>query len=246
LRATIFVIPGSHSSAAGRLMLERKRIPYRRVDLPPAASRIVLRALGFPGVTVPAVRLDGARIQGTRTLSRALDALVPDPPLFPRDPERRRAVERAEAWGDDVLQPVPRRLIWWALRRDHDGLGTFLEGPVLGLPPKLAVATAPPLAWAARRLNRVSDDSMRADLQALPGLLDRADKLVDEGVLDADEPNAATFQVATSVRLLMCFDDFRVALGRRPVGRVATRVVPEYPGRVGSVLPAELLGPLRA
>jgi glutathione S-transferase len=35
---------------------------------------------------------------------------VPEPPLFPADPDRRAAVEEAERWGERVLQPVPRQL----------------------------------------------------------------------------------------------------------------------------------------
>jgi glutathione S-transferase len=72
----------------------------------------MLRALGYPRITVPAPRLDGAKVQGTREIALALDAFRPEPPLFPTDPERRAAVEAAEAWGDEVLQPGPRRLIW--------------------------------------------------------------------------------------------------------------------------------------
>jgi glutathione S-transferase len=84
--------------------------------------------MGFPGKTVPAMRLAGAKVQGTRAIARALDALVPSPPLFPADPERRRAVEEAESWGDEVLQGVSRRLIWNALKHDRSTLATYLEG----------------------------------------------------------------------------------------------------------------------
>ena len=40
---------------------------------------VVLRALRFPRYTVPALVLDGRRIQGSREISRALD-LLGDPP----------------------------------------------------------------------------------------------------------------------------------------------------------------------
>ncbi len=113
--ATLFNIPGSHPTKAAALMLELKGIDYKRVDVVAVVTRALLPALGFPGGTVPALLLDGQHLQGTRRISRALDALRPDPPLFPRDPERRHAVERAELWGDEVLQPVPRRLAWGAL-----------------------------------------------------------------------------------------------------------------------------------
>lgn len=235
-RATLFVIPGSHPSMTARLMLELKGIDYRRIDLVPVVSRGVLRAARFPGVTVPALKIDGRRIQGSRAIARALDELRPDPPLLPSDPQRRAAVEEAERWGDEVLQPVARRLTWWAFGRDRSTMVTVLEGAKLGVPTSLAVWTAPPIISLAARLNRADDAAVRADLEALPGMLDRVDVLIDEGVLDGDLPNAADFQLATSVRLLMAFDDFRPAIEGRPLGRHALRIVPSFPGRIPSVL----------
>ena len=245
MRATLFVIPGSHPSMAGRLMLEHKGIDYRRIDLVPSVHRAVVRAAGFPGMTVPALRLDGQRLQGTRTISRALDALRPDPPLFPREPERRQAVERAEAWGDEVLQPVPRRLIWAVLKRHRPSIASFLEGSRLGIPTPLAVRSAAPVVALSARLNRVSDEQIRADLEALPGMLGRVDEWIELGVLGGPERNAADFQIATSVRLLMCLDDVRPVIEGRSAGRLATEVVPRFPGHAPRVLPPSWLEPLQ-
>ena len=244
--ATLFVIPGSHPSMAGRLMLERKGIEYRRVDLVPVIHKGVLRAAGFPGVTVPALRLDGQRLQGSRTIARALDALRPEPPLFPADPERREAVERAEAWGDEVLQPVPRRLSWAAFKRDRAPLGSFAEGARLGIPTELATRTSAPVVALAARLNRAGDEQVRSDLERLPAMLDRIDGWIEEGVLGGSEPNAADYQIATSVRLLSCFDDLRPALEGRPAERLARQLVPDFPGRVPPVFPPSWLEGLRA
>jgi glutathione S-transferase len=69
-----------------------------------------LRLFGFPRRTVPALRLDGRRVQGSRQISAALEQLSAEPPLFPRDPARRREVEEAERWGDELLQPAARRI----------------------------------------------------------------------------------------------------------------------------------------
>jgi glutathione S-transferase len=137
-KATLFAVPASHPSLAAELMLRQKGIDYRRVDLVAVVHRGVLRVLGFPGITVPALRLEGRRVQGTRAIAEALDALRPDPPLFPTDPEERRAVDEAEEWGDKVYQPVPRRLVWAALRRDRSTMATYLEGAKLGVPVPVA------------------------------------------------------------------------------------------------------------
>jgi glutathione S-transferase len=241
MRATIYGIPGSPPSMAGRLMLEHKGIGYRRRDLVAGVSRPILRLVGFEGITVPAIKLDGERLQGTTTISRALDALVPEPPLFPPDPERRAAVERAEAWGDEVLQPVPRRLAWAALSRERSGGRSFLEGARLGIPTGLAARTSAPVVALSKRLYRATDDAARADLAALPGLLGRVDELIGEGVIGGTARNAADYQIATSVRLLLAFDDLREAIEARPAGRLAREVVPDFPGRVRPAFPPDWL-----
>jgi glutathione S-transferase len=241
MAATLFVVPGSHPSQAVRLMLERKRIPYRRVDLVPAVHRAVVRAAGFPGATVPALRIDGRRLQGSRPIARALDEMRPEPPLFPSDPGARAAVEEAETWGDEVLQAVARRLTWAALKRDRSTIGSFLEGARLGMPVGLAVRTAAPVVALSARFNHATDEAARADLAALPGMLDHVDAWVGEGVLGGAEPTAGDLQVATSVRLMMALDDLRPAIEVRPAGKLALRVVPDFPGRVPPAFPPEWL-----
>lgn len=238
MRATLFGLPASHPVLAAQLMLEHKGIAYRRVDLVPAAHRAMVRALGFPGITVPALRLDGARLQGTTQIALALDALVPSPPLFPSDPERRAAVLEAESWGNEVLQPLPRRLIWNAMGRDRSTLPSYLEDQRSGLPTGLAAAIAPPFAVAARRLNRATDENTARDLAALPGMLDRVDDLIERGVIGGAERNAADFQIATSLSLLLTMDDIRPLIEGRPAERLARDVVHRQPGHMPHVFAA--------
>jgi glutathione S-transferase len=245
MKAVLLGVPASHPTVAAELMLERKGIEFDRFDLVPGLHRFVLRR-AFPAGTVPALVLDGQRLQGTRTISRALDALAPDPALFPDEPGRRADVERAELWGDLVLQPAVRRLAWAALKRDRSTIRSFLEGANLGLPTGLAVATAGPVVALCARLNRASDRSAKRDLEALPRLLDRVDELVTAEVLGADgAPNAADCQIAPTIRLLLAFDDLRPALEQRPAGRHAMRVLPRFEGRIPPVFPADWLRSVR-
>jgi len=238
MRARLFGLASSHPTLTAELMLRHKGIDYRRFDLMPGLHRGALRAMRYPGVTVPAMKLDGTRLQGTRTISRALDSLVPSPPLFPQDAERRRAVEEAEAWGDDVLQPVPRRIVWNALKHDRSELATYLEGAKTGIPVGLAARMAPPVAALARRVNDATDENVRRDLDALPGLIDRVDELIESGVIGGDERNAADFQIATSVSLLLTMDDIRPMIEGRPAERLARAIVPHQPGHTPSVYAA--------
>jgi glutathione S-transferase len=103
-------------------MLEHKGIEHKVVNLVPGTHAALLRPLGFRHGTVPALRLDGRRVQGSRAISRALEEAQPEPPLFPADPQERIRVEEAERWGDHILQMAPRRLAGWINR---SGLSFF-------------------------------------------------------------------------------------------------------------------------
>jgi glutathione S-transferase len=241
----LYVIPGSHPSMTVRLMLDYKGIPYERTDLMPVISKGVLKAMRFPGVTVPAIKIDGRRFQGSREIARELDRLAPKPPLYPENPELRTEVEEAERFGDEDLQAPVRRILWNALRRDRAPLKSYSQGAKLGIPIDLAVKTGGPIVAAAARFNAASDESVRHDLAALPGMLKRIDDWCAAGVLNAEELNAADFQIAPSIRLAMTLEDLRPLIAERPAGKLAMRVVPDYPGSAPPVLPPAWLEPLR-
>jgi glutathione S-transferase len=245
-RATLYVMPGSHPAIAVRGMLDHKGIPYRRIDLIPVVSRGVLKALRFPGVTVPSLRIDGRKITGSREISRALDEIQPSPPLFPADPARRVEVEDAERWGEEVLADAVRRILWNAIDRDRKPLRSYLGDARIGVPHGLAVATAAPIIAAEKRINDVTDDAVRTDLAGVPAWLDRIDAWIAEGLLGTDEPNAADFQIAAGTGLAMTLQDLRPIIAPRPAGEHSKRFAPDYPGDVPPILPGEWLEPLRA
>jgi glutathione S-transferase len=236
-KATLFAVPASHPSLAAELMLRQKGVDYRRVDLVAVVHRGVLRVLGFPGITVPALRLEGKRVQGTRAIAEALDALRPDPPLFPADPEERRAVDEAEEWGDKVYQPVPRRLVWAALRRDRSTMATYLEGAKLGVPVPVAARVGAPVIRAAAHANNATDENVRTDLASLPALIDHVDGLLRLGIIGGVQPNVADFQIGTSTALLATLGDARRMLEGHPALEHAQRIAPTYPGHTPKVFP---------
>lgn len=247
MRVLLYTLPGSHPSRAARAMLEHKRIAYTRRDLVPFAARVILRrALGFARNTVPALTVDGRRIQGSREIARELDRLRPQPPLFPADPERRRAVEEAERWGDEELQHPIRQIALWALHTDGSARRGYLSDARLGLPLWLATPLAAPLVAAGVRSNEATDAAVRDALARLDGMLDRIDAWIAAGVLDGDLLNAADFQIGASLRLALTLQDLRPLIDGRPAGRLARRAVPSYAGDEPPVLPPAWLQPLRA
>jgi glutathione S-transferase len=237
----LYVIPASHPCIAAELMLQRKGIPFKRRDLVMAAHKPTLRSLGFPAATVPAIKADGRKVQGTMEIARFLDEIQPEPPFFPADPERRRAVEEAERWGDGDLQSVARRLALAGVAGDRSHLKEFLGGYKLGVPTSIAAATAGPAIWAEQKIHKADPETCRADVARIPELMDHVDKLIADGVIGGDEPNAADFQIAPSVRLLMALDQLRPMIENRPAAAFATKMVPNFKGRVPAGLPADWL-----
>ena len=241
----LYVIPASHPATTARLMLEHKGIAYERTDLMPGIHKGVLKALRFPGVTVPALKIDGERVQGSRAIARGLDRIQPEPPLFPADPQQRTQVEEAERFGDEDLQAPVRRILWNAVKRDRSVLRAYSEGARIGVPIGLAVKTGGPLVAWASHYNQATDENVRHDLAALPGMLQRIDDWCAAGVLDGEQLYAADFQIAPSIALAMTLEDLRPSIAERPAGRLAMRVVPDYPGKAPPILPQSWLEPLR-
>ena len=139
---TLYVIPGSHACRAAILMLQRKQVRYRRVDIPTLLHPLTVRLRGFDAGgqtrvaggrrtlpirlgdflgTVPALASDGERISTNHQIARFLDDRHPERPLFPADPEQRRAVEEAERWANETLQMAARRIALAHAVRDPAG-----------------------------------------------------------------------------------------------------------------------------
>jgi glutathione S-transferase len=190
----------------------------------------MLWALGFRGATVPAIKLpDGRRVQGSLAVAQALEQVAPTPSLYPSSPAARAAVRDAERWGEAVLQPIPRRLIRWGLRRHLRQRQWFVD---VGSPlpaPRLAGALLTPVAPVFAHIAGANADQVRHDLDRLPDLLDEVDRLIAHEVIGGDPLNAADFQIAPSIRMLLAMTDTAHLVVDRTAATLARRVVSEYP-----------------
>jgi glutathione S-transferase len=228
--------PPSHTA---RLELEAKGLDYKPIWLLPGLHPALLRTRGFRGGTVPGIKLDGRRIQESRAISRALDDFKPEPPLFPADPQKRLEVEEAERWGDEVLQDVPRRIVRWL--SVHKPETRVMIASEIGVPlPKLAAwINGPTARYMANKVD--SNQEIRNAIAAVGDVLDHVDDLIESGVIGGDPPNAADFQIATSVRALLTVRDLDRATRGRPAADHAMRLVPEFGNDFpAGLLPAEL------
>ena len=238
IEATLYSMSISHPARAAGLMLNHKGIKPRFVNLTPGSQQVLMRVYGFRHGTVPALKVDGRRVQGSRQIAKTLEELKPDPPLFPADPERRRAVEEAELWGEREYQPVPRRIFRWAVTSDGDLRKELARRS--GLPaPGISSVALWPVSQIYVRFEGGGREAARADLAALPGHLDRVDGLIADGTLDGEDLNAADFQIGTTTRVLLNFDQLRPLLDGRPATEHAMRIAPDFGVEVPVRLPPE-------
>ena len=245
MQARLYGFAISNPANSARLMLAYKGVETKWVELPPGVHPLILKALGYRRGTVPALKLDGRKIEDSVELSHVLETLIPEPPLFPADPERRRAVEEAERWGEAELQMVPRRIFRWTFAHDNGARARLARDIGFPLPGLVGWLNAP---IARAMAGRVDADlaHARAALRDVPATLDHVDTLIADGVIgDPDAPNAADFQIAPSVRALAGVTDLLPLLADRPCDAHARRLLPSFPeGRVA--LPDELRAALPA
>jgi glutathione S-transferase len=233
VQAKLYVVASSHPCWAVSRALELKGIRFSRVEWPPPLHAPVQR-LRFGQRTVPGLVIDGERIVGSRRIMHRLDELVPEPRLYPSD-----RVEEADRWGDEVLQPLARRMTWWALRHRPDAIVSFSADSRLPVPKFVIKRLTPLIAPIEWRLNEVGEDTAERDLRALPEHLAQVDEWIAEGVLAWEQPNAADLQIGSSLALLRTMEDLRPLVDGRPCGQLASRHFGAFPGFIpAGVLPA--------
>jgi glutathione S-transferase len=223
-RLVLYTIPGSHACRATTLMLEHKGIPWRERVLIPGVQTTTMKLRGFPGRTVPALRLDGDRVQTNREIARFLDRLRPDPPLVPGS--REAEVAEAERFIDGLLQPLARRLVLSAGRRDLAELANHADSGRLGALLAPSEWRRRTVIWGAYRYFGIHGRVEALDLAALPAVLDDTDGLVSRGVLNGPDLNAADFQAAPCLALMAYRLDVRDQIESRPSWALVERLLP--------------------
>jgi glutathione S-transferase len=244
----LYVIPGSHACRAAMLMLEHKQVPYRRVDVLTLTHPFVARLRGFDAGgerreaagrrprmlragdsygTVPALDADGRRVSTNRQIARFLDEQHPDPPLFPADPGRRRAVEEAEAWANGTLQMATRRIaLAGAVRDPATAARSGADGRMGHLLYRRALTRRLIIPMIGRLVFAV-DRNGPDPLDDLPAMLDRIDAWIADGVLGGVELNAADFMVAPCLALILYRPEVVPLLEGRPALELVDRLLPE-------------------
>jgi glutathione S-transferase len=246
---TLYVIPGSHACRSAMLMLEHKRVPYRRVDIVTLMHPVAVRLLGFDAGgqtrsagarrtfglrfgdrlgTVPALAAGRERISTNHSIARFLDERHPDPPLLPADPEQRAAVEEAERWANETLQMAARRIPGAAVVRDPATFSRAAADGRLGyLLYKRELTRRLLIPRILRGVFASGPESEGKLLAELPTMLDRIDAWIEEGVMGGEALNVADFMVAPSLALILYRPDVLPVFQGRPALELVDRLLPE-------------------
>lgn len=236
--AKLYVVHGSHPCNTVAKALEMKGIAFKKVEIPPPGHVAVMKAL-FPERTVPGIRFeDGRKLQGSRAILAELDRMVPEPALLPADPAAAARVLEAERWGEEVFQPLGRRLLWPTLKANVSAAPSYGEGGKLPLPGAVLKTMMPLISRVEIALNKADPDAVAADFRALPGYLDTIDAWIADGTMGGEVPNRADLQIAPTLALLMTMQDLRDRIASRPCGRLADRLF-----QVGGHVPAGAIAP---
>jgi glutathione S-transferase len=239
----LYVVHGSHPCAAVERAFAMKDLAFDVVELPVALHAAIQR-VRFGVRSVPAVRWEsGEKLSGSRAIMRRLEELAPQPALFPADHDAREDVERAEEWGDQVWQPMARRLLWHGFARAPRAMSSYQQGSRLPrVPMPLLLALALVVTRVEARLTDAGEPNVRADLHSLPGHLDRIDGWLHDGVLGTDVPHAADLQIAATSRLMLTIGDVRPFFAGRPAEEHARRLFADWAGTTPEgAFPAEWL-----
>ena len=178
--------------------------------------------------TVPALDGDGHKVSTNRRIARFLDERHPDPPLLPADVDHRRAVEEAEAWANDELQMVARRIpLAWARSRPAAASRATADGGSGYLLYRRALARRLIVPMIGRFIFAADPTAERELLTGLPAMLDRIDAWIADGVLNGPQLNAADFMTAPSLALMLYRPDVAPLFEGRPALALADRLLPE-------------------
>lgn len=222
---TLHAVPPSHPCMTVAAALDLKGLEYERVDLPPGEHVQRMQELyGEGNSTVPGVLFDGEPVHGSRAILARLEAIAPQPVLYPS-----QQVREAERWGDEELQDLGRRLPWGALHFRPEAMGSFAgSGPLDGPGTDFAIK----YVRASWRYHGITAARLHDDLTGLPAKLAHIEALAEQGVVDGEQPNAADLQIGATIRVLLPIADLRPLLAGSAAERIALRFFPEYPGEV--------------
>ena len=225
----------SHYSEKVRWAIDLKRLPHaRRAPVPGFHVPLALWLTRGRGFTLPVLELDGEILGDSTAIIAALEQRVPDPPLYPADPDERRRALELEDWFDEELGPYIRRVGFYEMRRDPERFAAVTGGTVPTLARLGRAGVAIGRAFTAVRYSASSTEGAEAARAKVVAAVDRleaelgdGDYLVGDTFTVADLTAAALFyplvlppEASSGVReLAPAFEEFAEPLRARRGGQ---------------------------
>jgi glutathione S-transferase len=103
----------SHYNEKVRWALDHKRWPHHRRAMIPGFHLPWVRVLSGQN-RLPVLRIGRRTLADSTAIIAALEALRPDPPLYPAEPAALARALALEDYFDEEVAPELRRLFWWA------------------------------------------------------------------------------------------------------------------------------------
>ena len=218
----------SHPCLTAKAALERKGVAYEEIVMPMGEHHQEMEEIyGEGNRTVPGMTVDGEKVHGSTAIQARLEELFPGNPLYPEGIADR--VRKAELWADGEYQDLGRRLPWSALHFRPEATGTFAGGGSLD---PAGVDFAIQTIRSSWKYHSITAERTAADLETLPGMVDRIEEFAAEGLVGGEEPTAADFQIGATTRILLTIGDLDPVFEGTTAREVALRHFPDYAGEI--------------
>jgi glutathione S-transferase len=228
-RLVLHVLPPSHPCHTVEAALRLKGLEFERVELPMGRhTDEVAKIYGEDRRTVPGLLVDDEPVHGSNAILERLEALAPEPSLYP--PQLGERVAEAARWGDEELQDLGRRIPWGALHFRPEML-SLVAGATEPLDPAGTdfAMRAVRAAWKYHGLTAVR---LAEDLAGLPAKLDVVDGFITDGVMGGETPTAADLQICATLRVIGIVGDVRPLLEGRRCWQLTGRWFEPLPGGI--------------
>jgi glutathione S-transferase len=199
VKAVLWHLPVSHYNEKVRWALAIKGVEHERRAPPPGAHMAIAMALTRGrSHTFPVLQLDGTTIADSSQIIAALEQAVPEPALYPADPDDRARALALEEFFDEELGPHIRLYAWDQAIKDPDALGRFssalMPGPLKRFAgPSMKVFLNLRFGVGDDDAARQAEDKVVAALDRLETELGDGEYLVEDSFTVADLTAAALF-----------------------------------------------------
>ncbi len=205
-RPVLWHLAMSRFNAKGRWALDYKQVPHTRRAVMPGVHVLVAKRLGG-GETFPVMTIGDRVYPDSTDIIAALEALQPDPPLYPEDPALRKRALELEDEFDRELGPAVRRLGYQHILESADTAATFLSTGGPPLRRTILKAAFRPLSALMREAFQIPDRDDPRSLATMEHYLEMIDALSAEtGFLVGDRFSIADLTAAALLGIAVCPD----------------------------------------